>query len=132
MSDDKREFRFKVTPKPGTGTRFTAVLLLTQEEYEDHHLKRDAMRALITGKGLNLAETVWQEDAPSDPDVEERLREVIGCGAEAQMIPKYAHGWEHNAYKQVEIDGVTYRYMGFQNGAFIKYAPEMASEAAPV
>ena len=126
MHTAKPIFKFQMTPKQANGRRFTAEVHLTQEEFEDHQVRRAAIHACIAGRGLNPGEVVWHESPQVEPGLEARLRELIACEADAQLIHYYPHGRHHLHYKMVDVDGVRYRYMAFQNGHFIKCAPEMA------
>lgn len=96
---------------------------MTQEQFEDHHAKRDSVHEGIRALGLNPAEVVWFESPQVSEKTEQAFKELIGADPDAQLIAYYPHSFHHRNYKEAVLNGVKYLYMGFQNGHFLTSSP---------
>jgi hypothetical protein len=131
MSDQKA-FHFRVFRKKaicealGVEQETTFTLDLTQEQFEDYQLLKDRIHAQLDAIGIPQSEhPYWREDPPVETSLISKIKAVLGCKHDDELIPYYAHSFHHRHYKMASIDGIVYRYMGFQNGHFIKFAPAL-------
>ena len=129
----KKIYHFQARRKPdlcrqlGVSPDLSFTLELTQVEFEDHHLLRDRAKEALVSLGIPKDENVyWYENPPVTNSFQEKLRAAIGCTKDAQLIAYYPHSYHHRTYKEVCVGGICYKYMPFQSGLMVKFAPAMA------
>lgn len=131
MAQNTRMFDFKVNQRRRSDGSVpearTIRLVMTQEQFEDHHTKLDHVHEGIRAIGLNPADVVWFEYPPIDKATERAFKELIGAAPDSQLIAYYPHSVNHRHYKEATLNGEKYLYMSFQNGHFIKFAKSVAS-----
>lgn len=126
----EKDYRFRVFRKKAVCEALnvaqdqTFTLQLTQAQFEDYQALKDRIHAKLDELGIPPSESAyWREDPPMDADFIAQLRAAIDAPVDADFIAYYAHSYHHRSYKTVRVNGEDYRYMGFQNGHFIKFAP---------
>lgn len=108
---------------------FHLVLQMTPEQFEDYQYLKAQIRAKLQNLGIDDNEDVyWRECPPVTDEFCQKLRDALQCRSETQLIAYYPHSWHHRAYKEVIVEGVSYRWMSFQNGDFVKFAPSLANQ----
>ncbi|MDT8992831.1 hypothetical protein RQP54_18300 [Curvibacter sp. APW13] len=132
----KSSFRFEyrrpagVCPEDKRTGFFT--IDLSQDEFEDYQALKARVHHELDVIGIPQHESAyWVEAPPYSLDQLKKLAIAFGSG-NATLIPHYAHGWHYNHYHQAVVDGVRYRYMGFQGGEFIKFAPDIEQPSPPL
>lgn len=127
-----KDYRFRVFRKKAVCEALnveqeqTFNLLLTQAEFEDYEGLKTKVHAQIEALGIPSSEApYWREDPPVDAAFLAQLKAAIGAPDDVQFIAYYAHSYQHRHYKTVRVNGEDFRYMGFQNGHFIKFALDL-------
>ncbi len=104
---------------------------LTQEEFEDYQFLKARVHHELDVIGVPEHEAAhWYEAPFYQLDQLKKLAICFGAG-HATLIPYYPHGWHHKHYHQADVDGVRFRYMSFQHGEFIKFAPDIEQPSPP-
>lgn len=104
---------------------------LSQDEFEDYQLLKARIHHELDVIGVPEHEAAYWYEAPVySLDHLKKLAITFGSG-QATLIPHYPHGWHYNHYHLAEVDGVRYRYMSFQQGEFIKFAPDIEQPSPP-
>lgn len=107
-------------------------LELTQDEFEDYQLLKARVHHELDVLGVPEHESAhWYEAPIYSIEHLGAIAKAIGASADSTLIPYYAHGWHHRHYHVVQVNGVRYRYMGFQHGQFIKFAPDVEQPSPP-
>lgn len=129
----KKMYEFTVRRQPalcqglGVSPDMSFKLELSQVEFEDYQLLKERIHAQLISMGIPANENVyWYEDPPVTNSFLEKMRAAICSHADAQFIAHYPHSYHHRHYKDAVVDGVAYKYMPFQQGLMIKFAPSMA------
>lgn len=110
--------------KLGVNPEHGLTLEMTQSEFEDYQFLKTQIHDALPGLGIPQDEDVsWYENPPVTKSFSKKLLDAICAGKNAQLIGYYPHSHQHRTYKDIVVDGVGYKYMAFQEGLMIKFAP---------
>lgn len=122
-----KQFRFRIIQKPVPGQQRVEAdleLRMTQEQFEDHQIRRAMVKTGISQMGLDVNATIYYQNPPYTEDELNKLRDAFGGDESHQLSARYAHSGHFVNYHLAVVDGKAYRYMGF-GGGHIKFAPEL-------
>lgn len=102
------------------------VLRMPQEQFEDFGYVRSTLHAEFIRLGYKLSEIIqWRQTPKVSQALIRKLKKAINCRSDALFRPQYADRYRHSRYHKVVIDGKNYRYMDFDGGQLIKFAPAL-------
>lgn len=107
--------------------RGSFVIELTQAQFEDYQLLKQSVHTRLAELGLQeTRNTYWYEAPPAvEAETIEKLRTAIKASDEAQFAAYYPHGFHHQHYNHIKVDGIAYRWKSFSCDQFIKFAPAL-------
>lgn len=132
MTEAIKEFHFKVRrataycKEHGVKQDMEFTLHLTQAQFEDDQYRKKQAEEQLARLGIDKNEDVsWYEKPAVSNEFIKKLRVLLTCSSEVRFIPYYAHSFNHQFYKEINVDGVQYRWNSWDGGNYINFAPEL-------